>query len=64
MTAAAVVTLADVRSEFGPDGWQVEAGRFCWTATRRPTPTAVEVVTGPDLEHLAAELRAERTGAL
>jgi hypothetical protein len=63
MTAAAVFTLADVRAEFGPDGWQLQEGRFCWTAVRRPTPTAVEVITGRDLDHLAVKLRAERDGS-
>jgi len=38
-------------------------GRFCWSAIRRPTPTAVEVVTGQDLNHLAVKLRAEMDGA-
>jgi hypothetical protein len=61
--AAVPLTAADVRAEFGPDGWQVQQGRFCWTAVRRPTPTAVEVITGPDLDHLAAKLRAEAGGA-
>jgi hypothetical protein len=60
---AAVVTLADVRAEFGPGGWDVHEGSFCWTAVRRPTPTAVEVITGRDLDHLAVKLRAERDRA-
>jgi hypothetical protein len=63
MTAAAVFTLADVRAEFGPDGWQVHEERFCWSAVRRPTATAVEVITGRDLGQLAVKLRAEREGA-
>ncbi len=61
--AAASLTLADVRAEFGPHGWQFHEGRFCWSAIRRPTPTAVEVVTGQDLNHLAVKLRAEMDGA-
>jgi hypothetical protein len=55
----APLTVADVRDEFGPD-WQLREGYFCWTATRRPTPTAVEIIVGQDLGHLAAKLRAER----
>ena len=61
-TAATSPTLADVRAEFGPLGWQFQEGRFCWSAIRRPTPTAVEVVTGQDLDHLAVKLRAEMDG--
>jgi hypothetical protein len=53
------VTVADVRDEFGPD-WQLREGRFCWIATRRPTPTAVEVIVGRDLSQLVVKLRAER----
>jgi hypothetical protein len=51
-------TLADVRGEF--PRWQLRKGHFCWTATRRPTETAVEVLVGQDLVQLAAKLRAER----
>jgi hypothetical protein len=36
--------------------------RFCWTATRRPTETTVEIIVGQDLGHLAAKLRVERDG--
>src|SRR3984893_17041405 len=57
--AQAPVTVADVRDEVGPD-WQLREGRFCWTATRRPTPTAVEVIVGRDLSQLVVKLRAER----
>ncbi len=57
--ATAPLTVTDVREEFGPGGWQLEEGRFCWSATRRPTPTAREIVVGRDLDHLAAKLRAE-----
>ena len=53
------VTVADVRDEFGPD-WQLREGYLCWTATRRPTPTAVEVIVGRDLGQLVVKLRAER----
>ncbi len=60
--AAAALTIADVRAEFAPHGWQFQEGRFCWSAIRRPTPTAVEVVTGQDLDHLAVKLRAEMDG--
>jgi hypothetical protein len=56
--APAPLTLADVRDEF--PGWQLREGYFCWTATRRPTETAVEVLVGQDLGQLAAKLRAER----
>jgi hypothetical protein len=55
---AAPVTVAAVRQEFGPD-WELEEGRFCWSATRRPTPTLREIVVGRDLAHLAAKLRDE-----
>ena len=55
------VTFADVTAEFGPE-WQLVEGHFCWTATRRPTTTAVEIIVGHDLDHLAAKLRAERDG--
>jgi hypothetical protein len=57
--AAEPVSVVDVRQEFGPAGWQLEQGRFCWSATRRPTPTAREIVVGRDLDQLAAKLRAE-----
>ena len=57
--AAAPLTVAAVVAEFGPSGWQLEEGRFCWSATRRPTPTLREIVVGRDLDHLAAKLRAE-----
>ncbi len=57
--AAAPVTVADVREEFGPDGWQLQEGRFCWSATRRPTPSALEVIVGQTLEMLVRKLRAE-----
>jgi hypothetical protein len=57
--APASVTVADVRDEFGPD-WQLYEGYFCWTAARRPTPTAVEVIVGQDLDQLVVKLRAER----
>lgn len=60
--AAVPMTAANARAEFGPDGWQVQQGPFCWSAVRRPTPTAVEVITGRDLDHLAAKLRAETGG--
>ena len=53
------VTVADVRDEFGPD-WQLREGCFCWRATGRPTPTAVEVIVGQDLDQLVVKLRAER----
>jgi hypothetical protein len=53
------VTFADVTAEFGPE-WQLAEDHFCWTATRRPTQTAVEIIVGQDLDHLAAKLRAER----
>jgi hypothetical protein len=56
--AAAPLSFADVRDEFGPD-WQLREGYFCWTATRRPTPTAREIVTGQTLDQLVAKLRAE-----
>jgi len=56
---AAALTFADVREEFAPE-WQVQQEHFCWTATRRPTATAVHVVTGQTLDMLAAKLRAER----
>jgi hypothetical protein len=56
--AAAPLTVADVREEFGPD-WQLREGYFCWTATRRPTPTAREIVVGQTLNQLVAKLRAE-----
>jgi hypothetical protein len=59
--AAAALTLADVVEEFGPD-WQLREGYFCWTATRRPTPTAREIVTGQTLDQLAVKLRAEMDG--
>ena len=52
--------VADVRQEFGPDGWQLQEGRFCWSAVRRPTETAREIVVGRDLDHLAVKLRAWR----
>jgi hypothetical protein len=58
----APVTFASIREEFGRDGWQVGWGTFCWPAVRRPAATAVEVITGEDLDHLAAKLRAERDG--
>jgi hypothetical protein len=57
--AGAPITVTDVRDEFGPD-WQLREGHFCWTATRRPTPTAVEVIVGQDLDQLLVKLRAER----
>jgi hypothetical protein len=57
--ARAPVTVADVRDEFGPD-WQLREGYFCWTATRRPTATAVEVIVGQGLDQLVVKLRAER----
>jgi hypothetical protein len=57
--AGVPLSAANVRAEFGPDGWDVHEGHFCWSAVRRPTPTAVEVITGRDLGHLAAKLRAE-----
>ena len=57
--AAAPVTVADVREEFGPDGWQLQEGRFCWSATRRATPSALEVIVGQTLEMLVRKLRAE-----
>ena len=56
--AAAPLTAADVRDEFGPD-WQLREGYFCWSAIRRPTPTAREIVTAQTLEMLVAKLRAE-----
>lgn len=56
--APALLTLADVRDEF--PGWQLREGRLCWTATRRPTETAVEVLVGQDLGQLDAKLRTER----
>ena len=56
--AAPSLTVADVRDEFGPD-WQLREGYFCWSAIRRPTPTAREIVTGQTLDQLAAKLRAE-----
>ena len=58
--AAAPLTVADVRQEFGPDGWQLQEGRLCWSAVRRPAETAREIVTGRDLDHLAVKLRAWR----
>jgi hypothetical protein len=58
--APAPLRLTDIRDEF--PGWQLREGYLCWTAIRRPTLTAVEVITGQDLEHLAAKLRAERDG--
>ena len=60
--AATSLTVADVRAEFAPHGWQFQEGRFCWSAIRRPTSTAVEVLTGHDLSHLAVKLRAEMDG--
>ena len=55
----APLTPADVTAEFGPE-WKIAEGHFCWTATRRPTPTAREIIVGQDLDHLAAKLRAEQ----
>jgi hypothetical protein len=40
-------------------GGRLREGYICWTATRRPTETAVEVLVGRDLGQ-AAKLRAER----
>jgi hypothetical protein len=57
----APVTVADVTAEFGPE-WQLAQGHFCWTATKRPTETAVEIIVGQNLDHLAEKLRAERDG--
>ena len=57
--AAPSLTVADVRDEFGPDGWQLREGYFCWSAIRRPTPTAREIVTGQTLDQLVDKLRAE-----
>jgi hypothetical protein len=57
--AAPSLTVADVVDEFGPDGWQLREGYFCWSATRRPTPTAREIVVGQTLDELVVKLRAE-----
>jgi hypothetical protein len=54
------LTAADVREEF-PD-WQLQQGHSCWSATRRPTPTAQESVIGRDLDQLAVKLREETGG--
>jgi hypothetical protein len=51
-------SLADVRAEFGPHGWQVDPAQFCYLAFRRPTPTSEEVLTAPTLDQLATKLRA------
>jgi hypothetical protein len=51
-------SLADVRAEFEPQGWQVDPAQFCYLAFRRPTPTSEEVLTAPTLDQLAAKLRA------
>ena len=52
------VSLADVRAEFGPHGWQVDPAQFCYLAFRRPTPSSEEILTAPTLDRLAAKLRA------
>ena len=57
--SAAPLTVAAVAAEFGPAGWQLQEGCFCWSAVRRPTPTAVEVMIGHTLRQLAEKLRAE-----
>lgn len=54
------LTVADVREGF-PD-WELQQSHFCWSATRRPTPTAQEIVIGRDLGQLAVKLRAEMEG--
>jgi hypothetical protein len=51
-------SLADVRAEFEPHGWQVDPAQFCYLAFRRPTPTSEEVLTAPTLSQLTAKLRA------
>ena len=55
----APLTPADVTAEFGPE-WKLAEEHLCWTATRRPTPTRVEIIVGRNLYHLAAKLRAEQ----
>jgi hypothetical protein len=57
---AAPLTVANVRQESGLGGWQLQEGRLCWSAVRRPTETAREIVVGRDLDHLAVKLRAWR----
>jgi hypothetical protein len=60
-------SLADVRAEFEPHGWQVDPAQFCYLAFRRPTPTSEEVLTAPTLGQLTAKLRAaadDETAAL
>jgi hypothetical protein len=52
------LSLADVRAEFGPHGWEVNLAQFCFLAFRRPTPSSEEVLTAPTLDQLAAKLRA------
>jgi hypothetical protein len=56
--ASAPLSLTDVRDEF--PGWQLREGYLCWTAIRRPTPTAVEVIVGQDLDQLVGKLHAEQ----
>jgi len=53
------LALEDVRREFAVGGWTVSPEQFCFLAWRHPTPSSEEVVTGQNLDQLAAKLRAE-----
>ncbi len=58
LVPVSAAALSDVLGEYG-ERWQIEAAEFCYVAVRRPTATRQEIVTGRDLDELAAKLAAE-----
>jgi hypothetical protein len=50
-------TLQQLLADYG-DRWQIQfdEGVSCWTAVRRPTPTAMHVLVGRDLGDLSVKL--------
>jgi hypothetical protein len=51
------LTLLQLLADYG-DRWQIQFDErvSCWTAVRRPTPTAMHLLVGRDLGDLSVKL--------